>query len=401
MFALSLVVFCNLNAVALVFTEELGSISWVIALFVLILVAINFHDARTVLQLAGWPYFLFIFLYVLLGSLSSSFYGWREDWGALLFTNAANLALVAAYSSGTYFLGKHEQFNYAIDVLLRIMTAMAVLVVFSPILNDFMANVENFGADNRHAGLFINPNVAASFCCVGLALSLARTAKLSITSLLQVAIFIVATFTTYSKAGILSLIIISVTYLLRATTTKEVTKVAVSISVAVPVFLLFLLLAIELEAYTLIDLSIEQERRIETVKLILNTGILDDETTTHRAGIAELAIEQWLTSPIFGVGIGSMRLLSGSDLGVHNNFLLILGESGIVPTAAMLWICVAGLAWGWSKFSIWQGRFVFCYTIVFILSCLSSHNILEDRFHNAFIGICIGIVALWRNRVRV
>lgn len=394
---LSTIIFLNLNGVAsLIFGTE-GLLSPVMAILVGCALLSGINTAVFVTRRIGFWYLAFVGSYLMIGLLSAAYFGFREALGTAIWGAFLNLLTVATFFTAAFILGRQDRLFEAVTVLKGFMTVMAVSIIASPLYAEFLPAFHDYDV-SRNAGVLGNPNVAASLCYIGFAVTLAQIRTYNYFSVAQVLLFFAATASTFSKAGFIAILALAVIFALKSwasgrrnlpvlLTISIVTLVTVALGVA---------LVLELESY--FELSPEQLRRLDAIRLIFTSGVLDDETTTNRTGLLQLAFAQWLASPIIGLGLGAMHLVAGSEWGVHNTFMMVLGESGVVPFFLLAGLCIAGIRWGWRNFESWEGRFVLGYGISFSLSCLSSHNILEDRFHNAMIGISLAIVLLARLR---
>jgi O-antigen ligase len=118
------------------------------------------------------------------------------------------------------------------------------------------------------------------------------------------------------------------------------------------------------------DLTPRQESRIRELYLLLTTGVLNDVTTTGRAGIWEQAINIWRSSPIIGCGLTTFGIVPGTEANAHNSVLVVLGESGVLGLSLFgamllawltsLWRCgqrdvrILGVGFLLTQFPLWM-----------------------------------------------
>jgi O-antigen ligase len=76
--------------------------------------------------------------------------------------------------------------------------------------------------------------------------------------------------------------------------------------------------------------------RIAAISGILETGSFDASATTGRTEIWHAGLIDWMKSPIIGLGLSAFDSVKAFDMEIHNTFLRVLGESGIIGMVALL-----------------------------------------------------------------
>ena len=143
-----------------------------------------------------------------------------------------------------------------------------------------------------------------------------------------------------------------------------------------------------------IDLSSDQQRRLEQVHRIVFAGVVDDETTTGRTSIWEEGIAQWRKSPVIGCGLTSFDVLPGIEMNSHNSLLVVLGEAGLVGMASFLVMVVA-----WTT-TLWRcgSRDIRIIGVLFLAVqaalWMSSGQAMSLRGHNLVCGCVMGILVV-------
>lgn len=241
----------------------------------------------------------------------------------------------------------------------------------------------------RAYGLYLNPNIAGYNAIVGLITSFALLLfqkKMGIVNLLLIVVAIVAGVMTFSKTFFLNCFIVSVIYLyyrrpyLRTHTIPKIVR-SIKYIVLLPLFYFFYTAFSNTEL-----LDEEQFSRLETVFFFLNDTKVD---YSGRSELADYGVELIKSNPIIGYGYGSFTVLKGSnkffdftssDLGVHNTFLRIWGEGGII--SFLLYITF----WFYIFYKIFVNKSVevkmlssMLFSTLAIYS-LTSHNIPEDYY---------------------
>ncbi len=181
--------------------------------------------------------------------------------------------------------------------------------------NDFQGfgYVAEYG---RYSGFYLNPNTAAQVCLVGYALTITKSNRWRLLAVF----FTLFGFLTLSRTFIITWIIISFTYLLFHK--KQLIKGFIIGGFAI-------LGLINFSEYLKLDIT-RFNFFIDLFSGKIDTQILSDDSRQDQwAKFYNMIYE----SPIIGNGFGSFSS-STSDIfgqGVHNTFLLILGESGFLP----------------------------------------------------------------------
>jgi len=133
---------------------------------------------------------------------------------------------------------------------------------------------------------------------------------------------------------------------------------------------------------------------LSLVNLIFK-GKVSNETTSGRVDVVQYGIERILEHPLFGNGLGAFRRFpeeTGMTHGVHNTYLLVLGDAGIFPFIALLSLICYVLVSSFFTRKI-AGLMAFGSMMVWALHNMSGHNGLEEKMHN--ITIMSSVMYLW------
>lgn len=110
------------------------------------------------------------------------------------------------------------------------------------------------------------------------------------------------------------------------------------------------------------------ERLLQTLNQFTGSGKVD-ESTIRRAWFIEIGLEQFLKTPIQGIGIGNSLFIIGRNTYLHNNYIELLacgGILGIVAFYSSYFYCLRWLICGMKKY---DEITVLCFTI-FILQLI-------------------------------
>lgn len=221
------------------------------------------------------------------------------------------------------------------------------------------------GYGGRYSGVFLNPNSAGLVCILGYCLGYGMKNKYL--RLFGQFLFVFAGILTLSRTFILLWIIISV---IAAFTSKKH------------------LITIAVGAFTLIFLfSLSTNLKLNTVRFNALEGLtenkIDNSTISNdsRSDTWSLYTDIILNNILFGNGYKSMQGSSPETVqikvGVHNTYLMILGESGIVPFFIMIFI-FANLFIKSVFIKFKENPEYSFFIFVLILFLLTSHNYFDN-----------------------
>lgn len=242
------------------------------------------------------------------------------------------------------------------------------------------------GIGGRYRGFYLNPNSAGFACILGYCLSFSiNDKKLKIFGQL---LFSVAGFMTFSRTFLLIWVLINLFSLLISY--KNVYKIIIGIVL----FSLFISLGSKL------DLS---AKRLHAFSGILQGKVNDDLKEESREETWAHYYNKILLNPILGNGYHSFSgETSGADNnkftirnGVHNTFLMIIGEAGFFVLLYFLSIYGAFLINGMRMFE--EDPLIFLVSFSLVMYMLTNHNYFENNLV-LFISLWLYIqIDEWKN----
>lgn len=237
---------------------------------------------------------------------------------------------------------------------------------------------------SRHGGIFGNPNELGFFSNFGFLIFLLHKEN-SARFYLALVVCPVLSFLTFSKTSII------VTALLLVLLIFKRSKKWLF------VVLLVLLQFGSSDWTSSLNLDSEQTRRFNLIGRLIS-GEINAETTSERSVLFSEGMKRIRASSFLGSGFGSFQRLKGIGLGIHNGYLLILGEGGI-PVFLVFSIFSTKLAitvYRKTKSLLILMSVSIC---VFILGILPSHDIFENKQFILFIAAVIYYVNnVWNSR---
>jgi O-antigen ligase len=295
-------------------------------------------------------------------------------------------------------------------ILKNILLVSCLLVVLSDVIRPFQVTPEVPGLDaeqiiqgvesaDRASGLFENPNEAAMIALYCIVLVVALPSRSILIRLLQGAIAVVALIMTFSKTGMLVLLFLMGLFIL--TRRSFATLVFSGLGVVAAFSTLWFVFNNDL-----LNLSWEQRERLSDV-LNIAGGEFNTRSTTGRNVLFELGFGKiWGNLP-WGAGLGEFHAMEGGIrkiaggielnewLGIHNTYLMILGEGGLVPLLVLAAFLVSLFIRGMRAP---HRTIVFGFTIILMADMLVGHHVLLLRFANVVIAVILALVALAPHR---
>lgn len=379
----------NLNGLFLLLLGTQGLLSPLILCLVLTL-WIRYARPRAVTG----TYALFVAFmgsYLILASLASLS---SSSFSETVFSiNLATLLLV----SGLYFffVGRTDiEIEGILRVLKGLLLASCFLVLLSPFLGDYLNYI---AASDRASGLFENPNEAGIAALLSLVLIYAYPPRSRFLALVQTAIALSALSLTFSKTGILALTLLVGIILVQRR------SILLSLLAAVAFGLAALALAYIGES-DLVQLTYDQRVRIADI-LSIFTGEISDQTTTGRTDLWTVGIQRIMEQLPWGGGIGafhalegtrrtvmypddSTRIMFGNWLGVHNAYLMVLGEAGLFPFLLLIGFFLRLFVKA-SKAP--ESTLAVAFGIIICMDMMASHGSLGFRLVDVALAIMMAI----------
>lgn len=318
-----------------------------------------------------------------------------------------NLILVLVTYRYALFCIHRHRFAALVNLLTALFTLGSMTVIFAIPLGFYRfqyAILPPILSIDRLAGIYFNPNAAGFNGNVTMIFGFAtllRPGSPKLLGIIAIVAGVLAILVSFSKTAILTFILsIGILIWIYFLMYRKIDRPTRRVANVMFAFIFYGLVQLGILIGVFFnDLSKQQQQRIFQVETIL-TGKADKSSTSNRVDLAELGVKKISERPLFGSGIFSfVQLLeagnvTGDDVGVHNIFLRVWGEAGILPFCLFIlfWVsafwCAALIPTAWLRFLI--------FSIVLVLAFYSStnHNILEDNSIGIIISfICAGLVA--------
>jgi O-antigen ligase len=383
--ALSLLIFSglNINGAVLMFLGIQAMLSPLILLLVVILCARYVRPSGITSIYLLFVAFVgsYLGLATLIAAATSG-----VDWEQVSTYSATVLFVTALYF--WFFSIGDARLDKALVTFKNILLLSCMFVVLSDAIRPYQA-FRTFTETDRATGLFENPNEAAMAALYCLVLVAALPPKSTVMRLFQCALPAVALLMTFSKTGMLILIVLGTIYVVtRRSYLLSATVAAGIIASFWGVWLVF--------EQDLLSLSWEQRERLADV-LNLIGGEFNTRSTTGRDILFDFGLEKIGQALPWGAGLGTFHAMEGSIrnalnewLGIHNTFLMVLGEAGVIPFILFLSLVALLLLRG---LNVRHPIILYGFTLILIGDMMTSHNILVLRIPDLALALAMALVA--------
>lgn len=283
-----------------------------------------------------------------------------------------------------------NHFDDYLSFVMKLLLISSIMVPLSLFYRQFLAYPPL--ELTRGFGLFANPNEAGIVSCVCLALLMyLNVIRKSRKYLFLMAIPVIGVFASFSKSAMLILFLLVFLFIL-----FKRSKVQISIFVLVALAIFSLISSFDFSLLNDFGFSDVQVRRLQQVFDIVAGDGLNAGTTSSRSLLWGFGYEMFLNEPFFGNGLGSLHHMDyiknefGEPQGVHNLYLMLLGESGIVPFLLVISPLFFTFAFSLFKSILCNNvSYFLSFTLLFIffVDAMATHNAMSIKFNAVFLSL--------------
>ena len=242
---------------------------------------------------------------------------------------------------------------------------IVLIGAISVIINAFvfpLANANFYPTYGRYSGFYLNPNYAGSICLIGYALSYSFR---DIWKMIGLAVFTLAGILTFSRTFIIIWLVISTFAIINDK--KNLLIPAIGALVLVLVFTFSDILTLNRERFDALE-SVFSNSQTQT------TTITKDSRIQTWAKYYDLIFDK----PFLGNGFESFQKKKAGFPGVHNSYLMVIGEAGIFPFLILIGIYFFLLKKTTQYFKSYPEYFFL--TSVLILSLSANHGYFDNFY---------------------
>ena len=310
--------------------------------------------------------------------------------------HAISLTVISAAALGGRAILERLGVEAFLKSMLMILMASSTTVLLSPILPS-MGDPLNVGDSFRLTGTHVNPNYAGFAGCMTAVLALAFLCNVRrhLLGYLGLTAGSFAIFASFSKTAVISLALISIFFLLFNGRGSRV-----SVLLCLGAVTLSGVIALQFLILKGTPLHLGQLKRTAHVVQLMSGGGIDDEVLTQRRTLWKLGQRLALESPIVGNGLSQLRHMHGGRmahdgawLGVHNLYLLLLGEAGVVPFSLYLLHLFSLLRLNWTAPKTLVRDVVVGWTMTVALVSGTMDHVWAVELHACLIGLTCAMAA--------
>lgn len=353
-----------------------------------------------VLLLASWAG------YVLIGMIAGLAVAgpgleWTPHHQAYLLRCGMSFLIITGAAYGGAMAARRHGTERLMRILLLLLALNCLLTLASPVL----ATWYRFPPPElsyRFSGVFWDANEAGLVACLAVALGLALLGRGEVSRawvlLLALALSAVAVLASFSRIALVVLLLLLCCHLFSSARVARLTVMALFFAGAG--------LALNVER---LPLQPQQAQRVESLLSLDDFDVerhaLQSAFECSRFHAWRQALPRVLEAPLSGQGFGAFRFVKksphcqegGEFLGVHNLYLLLLGESGLIPLVLFL-LFLGGMLWlPWRRSGAAAAPAVAGWVLVIAVYGMVSHSALNHGWSAFIAGLSCALAARTRS----
>lgn len=309
--------------------------------------------------------------------------------------------LVLSAALGAYAALERVGMRAFLRSMLLVLTASSALVVLTPVLRrmgvlltwHFYETLET----TRFVGTFWDPNISGFVGCLTAVLALAflGNVRRPVLAYLAMSIGFFAVAGSLSKTAIVTMGVILAFFLLlngRRGRGRILLRLG---AIALAIALMGVLVFQKLNPIYLVLQSRTAMTRILDILDLVTGRRLDEQVLSNRGYIWTTGLRHSLESPLVGQGLGRLHIMDDApfspwqqvNVGVHNMYLLLLGEAGILPLGLYLLYLFSLLRLRWAAPKSLSRDAIVGWTIAVFLQGMTGHQIFVLGAYSFLAGV--------------
>lgn len=286
--------------------------------------------------------------------------------------------------------------------ILAILAVICILILATPLLVDFympparLSDVVDI-APNRFTGTYINPNMAGMVACyaAGLALAFLNAGRYRTFAVLVMILSSAACLLTYSRTVFFTWVLLLLLFLYFSTFNLYRKGTFLGVTLAMAFGAVFFLSISNVERF--LALTPDQFNRLMSMKTLDFSG---NYAPNVRWGLWNLGWSRITESPLFGHGLMRFHHLEGARVcqfgftcGVHNTYLMLWGEAGIIPPSLFLLFFSSLL---WKRLTLPRSLAMDAAVVlifVFAMASMSTDGTVYFFWHAFILGLSCAMAA--------
>lgn len=407
---LSVIIFCNLNGLFFwIFGVTSGLSGIILTLCCIILYYSIFIVHVRYKNLYLFLFLLFIVSYLYFGGIASmlnpSYLNPKTSVFELYRNYISSGVIVCTYFYGIKAMVKSSKEFNLYSFFLPFLLVSNSITILGPLigLTDNLEFAQNFISEDRNSGLFSNPNEAGAIANYTLLFSLffLLSYKNKFIFIILILIIIYVTILTFSKAAFFTMILLFLIYFYFSLFKLNDFTWAPKVKSFLFLILLTIVVFFTITSFNEYKANLTQGQlyRVEAIQDIL-TGKFNRNSTSERDQLWVYGVDLIMEQPILGHGIGSFHRFNSFEfkLGVHNTFLMVIGESGILPLIFIVFLLILIFMDSY-KCEINHQFFIIGVIVILVANeYMTNHHAIGLRYSNAMIGVVIFCVSHFRKK---
>jgi len=386
-YLLLIIILTNLNFILLILNGTLGLISPIVLLLTGLGLVALFTFKKNKLGLVFLFFLVFLVVYLMFGTLSLiDFKISVGDYLKDLINYIKSLLIFILF----YLFFKNSDSKGTLINHIVFIAILLTMVNFTIFFMDYYDQSVRLSFDGviikdkwaRATGVWGNANKAGAYCLINIILWMYITLKPGLTIKIRLILFLIILFLIYciyltlsNTIFIIALGVILIYLNFFSNLIKLKTKVKI-IGIGLIGIMLFLLVFGKHIYAQYSNLTPAKKEKITNVLTFLNLSSSEKEVSfSDRDVVLKIGIEKIIERPIFGNGLGSFKKDLYKYDGIHNLYIQILGEGGIIPFLIFIFFC-SYLALKALKTKDMQLKFLLLSFLLFmLLFSLTTHGL--------------------------
>lgn len=283
--------------------------------------------------------------------------------------------------------------------ILIILTVTCILILATPFLFDYVYTIPSHLSDvpeiarDRFSGTYVDPNLAGGIACytAGLALILLNGNQYRTFATLALLLSSAAVIVTFSRTALLTLagLLLFFGFFSMINFSSQRRSVVTLLTVAFVGSVCLFVISIVEHIF-----GVEDSTMLLRLEWIRSFGAAEQNTLSERMSLLSLGWSQIVESPLFGHGFwqfhhleGALRCRMGVLCGVHNSYLMLWGEAGIIPFLLFIFFTGSLLWKSWILPRSLATDAIAILTLVFITASLRVDGSLYFPWHTFILGL--------------
>lgn len=376
--------FCILNLPTLLTYKGVSSLNAVSLMLAILLLALMKQYTKTIYQLR--LYLFFLATYILISLIALIVKDSATDVDIASSVKSIIIGIIILIATYQYISGiSDERYQTALKLVVFITFLGVLSIIFStPLSLDTITriNAEDY---TRKSGVYLNANIGGFTAMTLMSFAFASHFKNKSVNMILIGTALLAVLMGASKTSFIILAVFILIFLSRCSLRS------INIKSIITVVVVCVLSYALLQSFLVGD---NYDRIMQLSKLA--HGDTSSDVTSSRFDLAKVAISIIGDNILIGKGLYYFTLLPadltgfGERAGVHNTYLLILGDSGFLPLILFVLMLVNCIK---ASYKYSANHFMCYFFVAYAFYATVNHNLLDSTFVAFFLGFSMASLA--------